>query len=242
MAKNVEQLQLSQLSKGDQMKHSFPLRALARLIEYPEQELVNHISEIDEVIKGNSVFNKSITAGLVSLTRSIQVSDLLDLQEQYVDCFDRGRQTSLHLFEHVHGDSRERGQAMVDLLDTYKQTGYVVDGKELPDHLAIVLEFASTLDEKTAKSFFTEMTHIFDALYTSLAKRNSLYAWIIAAAIDFSGGKVKLIELKPVVTSMDEDWEEPAAFGGCSTKGQSKPDEVQPVHFVKKENTQGVRA
>ena len=59
---------------------------------------------------------------------------------------------------------------------------------------------------------------------------------------DLSGGKVKLIELKPVVTSMDEDWEEPAAFGGCSTKGQSKPDEAQPVHFVKKENTQGVRA
>ena len=109
-----------------------------------------------------------------SLSKLISENDLLDLQEQYVDCFDRGRQTSLHLFEHVHGDSRERGQAMVDLLDTYKHAGYLMDGKELPDHLAIVLEFASTLDEKTSKSFLSEMTHIFDALYTSLAKRNSL--------------------------------------------------------------------
>ena len=110
------------------MKHSFPLRALARLVEYPEQEMVDHISEICEVVNSSSVFNKSITAGLISLTKSIQENDLLDLQEQYVECFDRGRQTSLHLFEHVHGDSRERGQAMVDLLDTYKQTGYVMVG------------------------------------------------------------------------------------------------------------------
>lgn len=147
------------------MKHSFPLRALARLVEYPEQELVNHISEIDDVINKNGVFNKSITSGLLNLTKLIRASDLLELQEQYVDCFDRGRQTSLHLFEHVHGDSRERGQAMVDLLDTYKQTGYLLDGKELPDHLVVVLEFASTLDEKIAKSFLSEMTHIFDAIY-----------------------------------------------------------------------------
>lgn len=130
---------------------------------------------------------------------------------------------------------------MVDLLDTYKHAGYLMDGKELPDHLAIVLEFASTLDEKTSKSFLSEMTHIFDALYTSLAKRNSLYAWIIAAAIDFSGGKVKLVELKPVEATIDEEWAEPEAFGGCSTKGQSKPEDVQPVHFVKRENAQGVR-
>jgi nitrate reductase delta subunit len=224
------------------MKHSFPLRALARLVEYPEQELVNHISEIDDVINKNGVFNKSITSGLLNLTKLIRASDLLELQEQYVDCFDRGRQTSLHLFEHVHGDSRERGQAMVDLLDTYKQTGYLLDGKELPDHLVVVLEFASTLDEKIAKSFLSEMTHIFDALYTGLAKRNSLYAWIVAAAIDFSGEKVKLVELKPVETTMDEEWEEPAAFGGCSTKGQGKPDEAQPVHFVKKVITEGARA
>lgn len=224
------------------MKHSFPLRALARLVEYPEQELVNHISEIDDVINKNGVFNKSITSGLLNLTKLIRASDLLELQEQYVDCFDRGRQTSLHLFEHVHGDSRERGQAMVDLLDTYKQTGYLLDGKELPDHLVVVLEFASTLDEKIAKSFLSEMTHIFDALYTGLAKRNSLYAWIVAAAIDFSGEKVKLVELKPVETTMDEEWEEPAAFGGCSTKGQGKPDEGQPVHFVKKVITEGARA
>ena len=223
------------------MKHSFPLRVLARLVECPEQDLINHIAEIDEVIAANKVFNKLITDGLHSLSKLISENDLLDLQEQYVDCFDRGRQTSLHLFEHVHGDSRERGQAMVDLLDTYKHAGYLMDGKELPDHLAIVLEFASTLDEKTSKSFLSEMTHIFDALYTSLAKRNSLYAWIIAAAIDFSGGKVKLVELKPVEATIDEEWAEPEAFGGCSTKGQSKPEDVQPVHFVKRENAQGVR-
>lgn len=223
------------------MKHSFPLRVLARLVEYPEQDLINNIAEIDEVIAANKVFNKLITDGLHSLSKLISENDLLDLQEQYVDCFDRGRQTSLHLFEHVHGDSRERGQAMVDLLDTYKHAGYLMDGKELPDHLAIVLEFASTLDEKTSKSFLSEMTHIFDALYTSLAKRNSLYAWIIAAAIDFSGGKVKLVELKPVEATIDEEWAEPEAFGGCSTKGQSKPEDVQPVHFVKRENAQGVR-
>ena len=98
------------------MKHSLPLRALSRLLQYPDQELMEHLTEVAESLYGMPKLSKKVQSGLVDFVKNLQTSDLFDSQENYVECFDRGRATSLHLFEHVHGDSRERGQAMVDLL------------------------------------------------------------------------------------------------------------------------------
>jgi len=176
---------------------------------------------------------KKVRTGLVDFAKQLESTDLYDLQEEYVECFDRGRATSLHLFEHVHGDSRERGQAMVDLLQTYKDGGLELSANELPDHLSVILEFASTLPLEQAKQFIGEMAHILNAVYSTLVSRNNRYAWLIAAAIEFSGEKFKIVELKVQEESMDEEWAEPPAFGGCTTRGQSKPGEEQPLQFIK---------
>jgi nitrate reductase delta subunit len=104
---------------------------------------------------------------------------------------------------------------------------------ELPDHLSVILEFASTLPLEQAKQFIGEMAHILNAVYSTLVARNNRYAWLIAAAIEFSGEKFKIVELKIEEASMDEEWAEPPAFGGCTTRGQSKPGEEQVLHFVK---------
>ena len=216
------------------MKHSLPLRALSRLLQYPDRELMDHLSEVAAALYEMPKLSKKVQVGLEEFVNNLEASDLMDSQENYVECFERGRATSLHLFEHVHGDSRERGQAMVDLLQTYKEGGLQLSANELPDHLSIILEFASTLPLDQAKQFVGEMAHILNAVYSTLVARNNRYAWLIAAAIEFSGEKFKVVELKIQEESMDEEWAEPPAFGGCSTRGQSKPGEEQPLHFMKR--------
>jgi len=216
------------------MKHSLPLRALSRLLQYPDRELMDNLSEVAAALYEMPKLSKKVQVGLEEFVNYLEASDLMDSQENYVECFDRGRATSLHLFEHVHGDSRERGQAMVDLLQTYKEGGLQLSANELPDHLSIILEFASTLPLDQAKQFVGEMAHILNAVYSTLVARNNRYAWLIAAAIEFSGEKFKIVELKIQEESMDEEWAEPPAFGGCSTRGQSKPGEEQPLHFMKR--------
>jgi nitrate reductase delta subunit len=215
------------------MKHSLPLRALSRFLQYPDAELIQHSAEVTEALLEMPKLTKKVRTGLVDFAQHLASTDLYDLQEEYVECFDRGRATSLHLFEHVHGDSRERGQAMVDLLQTYKEGGLELSANELPDHLSVILEFASTLPFDQAKQFIGEMAHILNAVYSTLVARNNRYAWLIAAAIEFSGEKFKIVELKIQEASMDEEWAEPPAFGGCTTHGQSKPGEEQPLQFIK---------
>lgn len=225
------------------MKHSLPLRALSRLLQYPDAELIEHLDEVSAALYDMPKLSKKVQMGLDDFIQTLKSADLFDSQENYVECFDRGRATSLHLFEHVHGDSRERGQAMVDLLQTYKGGGLQLSANELPDHLSIILEFASTLPLDQAKQFVGEMAHILNSVYSTLVARNNQYAWLIAAAIEFSGEKFKIVELKPEEESMDEEWAEPPAFGGCSTRGQSKPGEEQPLHFVKRaKELEGVRS
>jgi len=225
------------------MKHSLPLRALSRLLQYPDRELMDNLSEVAAALYEMPKLSKKVQVGLEEFVNYLEASDLMDSQENYVECFDRGRATSLHLFEHVHGDSRERGQAMVDLLQTYKEGGLQLSANELPDHLSIILEFASTLPLDQAKQFVGEMAHILNAVYSTLVARNNRYAWLIAAAIEFSGEKFKIVELKIQEESMDEEWAEPPAFGGCSTRGQSKPGEEQPLHFMKRaKESEGVQS
>ena len=161
----------------------------------------------------------------------------MDVEARYVETFDRGRATSLHLFEHVHGDSRDRGPAMVDLAQTYEKAGLHMGPNELPDHLCVVLEFASTQPSKLAAEFLGEMEHILTSIFSALLKRESPYAALIAAVLELAGQKVQAV---PVVAdeSVDDAWAEPAVFDGCSTKGQGKPGDPQPIHFVRKANAQ----
>ena len=124
---------------------------------------------------------------------------------------DRGRQTSLHLFEHVHGDSRDRGPALIDLMQTYEKAGLQFNADELPDHLPVVLEFASTQPPEVGE-FLGEMAHILNALFSALVVRNSPYASVIAAVLEVSGQRVQSVALTPE-PDMDEVWAEPKGLG-----------------------------
>ena len=222
------------------IKHT--LRALALLLSYPDAKVRELVPALVAAIDEEAALPAERRVEIRALAAEMMVADPIAVESRYVELFDRGRSTSLHLFEHVHGDSRDRGPAMVDLLKHYEAAGLFLDGKELPDHLCIVLEFASTQPPAQAREFLGEMTHILQAIFTALRQRDSAYASLVAAVLEIAGQKVEAVPVTPD-EALDAAWEEPEVFGGCSTRGQAAPGAPQPIQIVRRPGaSQGARS
>ena len=185
------------------------LRAMAALLSYPDEALIAALPEITAFVPKE----------VLALTEELACKDLYTLQEQYVSLFDRSRALSLHLFEHVHGETRERGQAMVELAQMYQLHGMSVAGHELPDYLPAFLEFASLVDE--AKELLGEIAHILRALGDRLAERGSPYCTVFAALLAAAGEKgLTKARVAPVraaedLVALERSWMDPeVTFGG----------------------------
>ncbi|MEJ8812175.1 nitrate reductase molybdenum cofactor assembly chaperone [Variovorax ureilyticus] len=209
------------------------LRVLARLLGYPDAELCAHLDAMRDALHAEGALGAARLAELDALVAHLGDGPQLDVEAEYVDLFDRGRATALHLFEHVHGDSRERGPAMVDLTQTYAQAGLLLHAGELPDHLTVVLEYASTQPPAQAAAFLAEFAHITRSIFSALRGRRSPYACVLAAVLELAGEKAQPVPIEPE-PALDEAWEEPLAFGGCSTEGQAAPGTPQPVRIVRR--------
>lgn len=218
----------------------YSLRALALLLGYPSADLRTHLPELLDVIDAEAVVPMARRAELRALAADLMRLDAYEVESRYVETFDRGRATSLHLFEHVHGESRDRGPAMIDLMQTYEKAGLQMSPDELPDHLCVVLEFASTQPPGLAREFLGEMANILAVIFSALQQRGSPYAAVVAAVLELAGHTAQAVSIA-ADEPMDDSWAEPAAFDGCSTRGQARPGDVQPVHFVRKTSaSQGV--
>lgn len=211
----------------------YSLRALALLLGYPNAALRTQLPALMDVLDQEGAIPVARRTELRSLAADLSRRDPLEVEAQYVETFDRGRATSLHLFEHVHGDSRDRGPAMVDLAQTYEKAGLHLAPEELPDHLCVVLEFASTQPPQLAQDFLGEMAHILTSIFSALLKRGSPYAAAVAAVLELAGQRVQAVPFA-ADEPLDDSWAEPEAFDGCSTKGQARPGEAQPIHIVHK--------
>jgi nitrate reductase molybdenum cofactor assembly chaperone NarJ/NarW len=215
------------------------LRVLAALLSYPDAAMRGYLPEMRDILRGESALVEARRAELDALIDSLARPDPLEVEADYVELFDRGRGTSLHLFEHVHGDSRDRGPAMIDLAQTYEKAGLYLAQGELPDYLPAVLEFVSTQPPREAAAFLGEMAHIFTAIFSALRERASPYASVLGALLELAGEKAQAVALA-TEPSLDETWIEPPVFDGCSTKGQAKPGQPQPIHIVRKSANSGV--
>ena len=208
-------------------------KALAALLAYPTAELLAALPEIGSVIDRETKLGRRDRRTLRALCAEIAASDLIDAQERYVELFDRGRATSLHLFEHVHGESRDRGQAMVDLNAAYAQAGLTLSANELPDYLPVLLEFLSTQPEAVAHDMLADCAHIVRKIGDALAKRESAYAAVFAAVLSLAGER-GLGTDPPSVDDrdrpLDDEWiEEPVVFGPAAASacgGKSAPSSV----------------
>jgi nitrate reductase delta subunit len=214
------------------------LRVLAALLSYPDPVLRTHLPEMATILRRERALPASRLAEVNTLIAALSDGDPLDVEAEYVQLFDRGRGTSLHLFEHVHGDSRERGPAMIDLAQTYEQADLLLAPGELPDYLPAVLEFVSTQPPREAKAFLGEMAHILNAIFGALLQRKSAYACVLGALLELAGEKARPAP-PPADEPVDETWAEPPVFGGCSVKGQARPGEPQPIQMIRRKPPAG---
>jgi nitrate reductase molybdenum cofactor assembly chaperone NarJ/NarW len=210
------------------------LKALSALLTYPTAELQQAAGEIDAALARAVAIPARVRAALHELTEDLATGDLYDLQERYVLLFDRTRSLSLHLFEHVHGESRDRGQAMIDLKTQYEQAGLFISAAELPDFLPLFLEYLATRPREEARETLGQPAHIFAALAERLRKRRSPYEAVFRALAALPAAKPKdedvavLLQVDdPDATdlaALDAAWEdEPVNFGpgagdGCKDK------------------------
>src|SRR5690625_786415 len=194
-------------------KPTLLLRALSALLAYPDAELRAALPEIGEVIGSSRAIKRPHRDALLRLVDDIAGRDELDAQGRYVDLFDRGRRTSLNLFEHVHGDGRKRGPAMLELRQRYLDVGMEPVGDQLPDHLPLLLECLSCHSRRDIRDTLVEIAHIARRLGNTLAKRHSPYAAVMAARLALGGEKgLDADAAVPLPVDFERTWEEKPAF------------------------------
>ena len=185
------------------------LKAFSALLNYPSRELVAAIPEIRSVLAEEAVVDP---AALEPLLRMLEEADLYDAQERYVMLFDRTRSLSLHLFEHVHGESRDRGQAMVDLKSIYEAAGFVIEGTELPDFVPLFLEYCSLLPAQEARVVLADPAHVMTVLGERLRKRETPYAVVFEALVALAATKPAPEVFEAIVPETEQDPNDLAAL------------------------------
>jgi nitrate reductase molybdenum cofactor assembly chaperone NarJ/NarW len=237
---------LVRMAAGQPRPVPMTLRALAALLGYPDAELLENAPQVLEAIRAESALPPADLDDLAALLDDLSSEDLLEVQARYVDTFDRGRQSALHLFEHVHGESRDRGQAMVDLQAMYLADGVVQGGNELPDYLPAYLEWLSLRPAAAAREGLSDVAHLMLPIGRVLTRRRSPWAAVFVALLRLSGERspravlavdAEAAEDDRSAAALDQVWaEEPVTFMGACSPQQGGPHE-QVIQFQK-----GVRA
>jgi nitrate reductase delta subunit len=203
-------------------------KVLSVLLGYPTPDLQLAAWELRAALADEGILTGARRRAVNLLIDELMEGDIYDLQERYLLLFDRTRSLSLHLFEHVHGESRDRGQAMIDLKALYETSGLGISATELPDYLPMFLEFLSMRPLDEARELLGQATHILEALAERLAKRGSAYAAVFEALAALApaaeaGAAAALIEEGDDpndLAALDEAWEDkPVSFGPGSATG-----------------------
>lgn len=210
------------------------LKVLSILLDYPTQDVQDAAPELRRIIEDEGLVPSRLRPGLFRLIDDLATRDLFDAQERYVLLFDRTRSLSLYFFEHIHGESRDRGQAMVDLMELYEQHGLSIGAKELPDYLPMFLEFLSTLPIDQAGELLAEPMHILEALAERHRKRKSAYAVVFRVLVDLAAGKADPEAVAALLEDPEDDpndlealdriWEEEVVAFGPGAAGTVSPD------------------
>jgi nitrate reductase delta subunit len=194
------------------------LRVISRLLCYPDADLHAALPEIRAAVAAEpEPLSPALTQALDRLLGEMATTPLFDLQERYVRLFDQGRSLSLHLFEHVHGESRDRGQAMVDLLQRYQDRGFTLTARELPDYLPLLLEYLSSQEPAEIAELLGDAANVIVLLGARLRERESPYSVLFDALEALAGTPADADALRrkvgaegpdPTLTQMDAIWEE----------------------------------
>lgn len=211
------------------------LKVISRLLDYPTQEMFSAADELVEIVETTDELSAKNRSELVDFIHQLTSRNIYDAQESYDLLFDRGRALSLLLFEHVHGESRDRGQAMVDLMNVYKSNGFEVDSSQLPDYIPLYLEFLSEQTPEFIEEWLGDICHLLTMLSERLIDRECYYSVLFDALVEISGQvideqerseiakTVKQEERDDTVEAIDKEWEDKEIrfddpmTGGCSS-------------------------
>lgn len=230
------------------------LKVISLLLDYPSEALVAGRDELEQAIIQAREISPHQRGALFELLELICNNDLMDGQEHYGALFGRGRALSLLLFEHVHGESRDRGQAMVDMLAQYEAAGFAIGVKELPDYIPLYLEYLSTREDLEAREGLADVAHLLALLAARLEERESAYASCFRALLQIAGAQPQeaLAGLREHVAAeprddsleaLDKIWEEEAVDflkaeqqERCSAQprapGKAREEGAVPLHWV----------
>ena len=193
---NIEQTNIQ--SNSHEMKL---LKVISLLMDYPSHELFadDTLYVCKDLVKNSRLISPAVRGEIADLIDSLTNLGELEAQARYDSLFERGRTLSLWLFEHVHGESRDRGQAMVDLMAQYEQAGFAIDAKELPDYIPMYLEFlayqaVATGDEMQVRMDIADVSHILAVLGARLIDKQSEYASLFKALLQVAGQPLSLID------------------------------------------------
>lgn len=221
------------------------LRAIARLMDYPTADVHENAGQLKQVLLDCPVLSSQLKTRLDDWLNEFQSSDLMDVQEVYGALFDRGRATSLLLFEHVHGESRDRGQAMVDLMELYKTHGFEIDTRELPDYIPMYLEYLSYRPQEEAENGILDVAHILALVGARLEDRDSGYGLLFRVLLDLSQADITVDEFlvqaskeerDDTLEALDKIWEEEAVTFGSDDNSDQCPSTATPI--IPNENQQ----
>lgn len=218
------------------------LRALSALLGYPSAELQAHVPELRAALLSEAALPAQAIRTLEPLFAALETDPLIDRQAAWCELFDSRRSLSLHIFEHVHGDSRDRGPAMVDLGKEYAARGLVMTDDELPDYAPLFLEFVSTLDRGQAREWLREPAHVFAALAERLDERKSPYAAVFHAIVTLPGARPDRAEVARLAAEMaahdarptDETWEDAEVTFGTPAEEESPTDIVAKIRAARR--------
>ncbi|MCF6326280.1 MAG: nitrate reductase molybdenum cofactor assembly chaperone [Devosiaceae bacterium] len=217
---------------------SVTLKILSAILSYPSNDLIEGEAELLEALKGDESVSEQAKSLVGELISDICSHDVYDAQERYVLLFDRTRTNSLHLFEHVHGESRDRGQAMVDLAVMYEKQGFDIEAKELPDFIPVFLEYLSTQSSEEVNNLLGQTLHIMVAIRQRLQKRKSIYTNAFLAIEDMVEAKPDMALVEQILAeeeadpndldALDKIWEDEAVtFGAGKGEDVCGPDRLR---------------
>jgi nitrate reductase delta subunit len=203
-------------------------KVLGLLMSYPDPQWLPHLDEFESVLVQEKFLPKKQLKVVLAFIDELRSTDIYSMQEQYVATFDRGRSHCLHLFEHIHGESRDRGQAMVNLASAYEEKGLVIGQAELPDYIPLFLEFLSLCPADEAVALLGEPIDIIATIGARLKERRSSWAGLFDALVALSEARPDMDRIREVLAegpednsleALDEEWEEAAAFGDQPDQG-----------------------
>ena len=198
-------------------------KALGALLDYPTSEIKAAADEIEQALAEERALPAAELEGVRAFIERLRRSDVMDLQEYWIGLFDRSKRLALHLYEHSHGESRDRGQAMVNLALTYRMNGFELNAAEMPDYLPLFLEFLSVIPDVHARRYLTDAIEIIEALRIRLEERDSTYAALLSALVTLASREADVDEVEAILAqepedpadlaALDKEWaEEPVDF------------------------------